>query len=54
MQEIFLKVIYVCNYSPPGNIIFMGQDGVAKPLPAYEVSHFWGFSATHVKTIVIQ
>ena len=34
---LLLQVIYVCNYSPPGNIIFLGSDGKAKPLPAYEV-----------------
>ncbi len=31
------KVIYVCNYSPPGNILFRGADGKVTPLPAYEV-----------------
>jgi len=40
MKLFFLRmemsVVYVCNYSPPGNVIFQGSDGV-KPLPAYEV-----------------
>jgi hypothetical protein len=34
----FAQVIYICNYSPPGNILFRGRDGITKPLPAYEVS----------------
>jgi hypothetical protein len=32
-----LQVVYVCNYSPPGNVIFSGSDGI-KALPAYEVN----------------
>ena len=36
-QELTFRVIYACNYSPPGNIIIVSSNGNRVKVPAYEI-----------------